>query len=167
MTEKGPEKWHEKFELSYYDFNKAANDFMLKVVRPFREKYGKEEVHKLVEKVSEEEGTNMAKRVIAKTPISNFEDFKKIIKGILDTQFKRIVTYETTENTDKKITFKINECLYAKVYNDLNESEFGYCRGCHGDFAMAKAFHPKVTLTRKNTLMQGDDHCDICYTWED
>ena len=167
MTGKGPEKWYDKFEISYYDFNKAAYDFMLKVVKEFREKYGKEEVHKVLEKLSEKDAINGAKRAIAKTPINNFEDFKKVITGMLDNVFKVVVTYETTENTDKKITFKINECLYAKIFNDLKEPELGYCRACHGDFEMAKAFHPKIKLTRKNTLMQGDDHCDICYTWED
>ena len=167
MTDKGPEKFNKKIEMTYYDFNKRANEYMLKFIEVFREKYGKEEVHKLAEEKSEKDAIKMAKRVTAKTPINNFEDFKKAITGILNTAFKDSVTYETTENTDKKLTFIITECMFAKTFNELKEPEFGYSSGCHGDFEMAKALHPKVKLTRTKTLMQGDDHCDICYTWED
>lgn len=167
MTDKGSEKFNKKIEMTYYDFNKAANNYLLKFVDAFREKYGKEEALKLAEELSDKNANTMAKRTIAKTPINNFEDFKKVITGILNTAFKDAVIYETTENTEKKLTFIITECLYAKTFQELEEPDFGYSLSCHGDFEMAKAFHPKIKLTRTKTLMQGDDHCDICYTWED
>ena len=46
------------------------------------------------------------------------------------------------------------------------ESDIGYANTCHGDFAAAKAFSPKLRLERTKTLMVGDGCCDLKYMWD-
>ena len=46
---------------------------------------------------------------------------------------------------------------------ELNDPELSYAVACHYDIEAAKNMNPKFVLTRKKTLMEGDDCCDFCY----
>ena len=168
MTDKGPEKFYSKFDATYYDMFMLKFKTIVDFVKPIQEKFGIEEVNKIVEKVGNDDGIQMVNQIKSQMPINNFNDFKKAFMGILSSKtFQTGLVYEIIEDADKKLKLNVTQCLWAKCFNDLKESEIGYCAVCNADYAMAKAFHPKIKLTRNKTLMQGKDLCDFCYEWEE
>ena len=168
MKDKGPEKFYSKFDATYYDVFMLKFKTIVDFVKPFQKKIGVEEANKIVEKIGDEDGVKLVNQLLTQMPVNNFEDFKKLFMSLLNSKnFQVALNYEIIENSEKKFELKVTDCLYAKAFRDLNEPEIGYCSVCNGDFAMAKAFHSKIKLTRTKTLMQGNDYCDHCYTWEE
>jgi len=60
-----------------------------------------------------------------------------------DEGYKTILTIEVIENSDDLVSWRVTECLNAKVFRELDAAEIGYATLCHGDEAWAKAFNPK------------------------
>jgi len=57
---------------------------------------------------------------------------------------------------------KITKCKWYEVMKDLNEPDISYAVCCYYDFEATKNMNPNFVLTRKKTIMQGDDYCDFC-----
>jgi hypothetical protein len=80
--------------------------------------------------------------------------------------------FQTLFQSHNFINFKISEgvlgsktikCKWYEVMKELNDPELSYAVACHYDIEAAKNMNPKFVLTRKKTLMEGDDCCDFCY----
>ncbi len=80
-----------------------------------------------------------------------------------DEGYKTILTIEIVENREDLVSWRVTECLNAKVFRELDAAEIGYATLCHGDEAWAKAFNPNIQFSRTKTLMEGHDCCDHCY----
>ncbi|HBE41557.1 MAG TPA: hypothetical protein DDW27_10215 [Bacteroidales bacterium] len=80
-----------------------------------------------------------------------------------DEGYKIILTIEVIENREDLVSWKVTECLNAKVLLELDAAEIGYATLCHGDDAWARAFNPNIQFIRTKTLMEGHDCCDHCY----
>jgi len=101
-------------------------------------------------------------RSIAKyKPENTLKDF--IRPFYEDEGYKTILTIEVIENSDDLVSWRVTECLNAKVFRELDAAEIGYATLCHGDEAWAKAFNPNIQFTRIKTLMEGHNCCDHCY----
>lgn len=70
---------------------------------------------------------------------------------------------EVLEQTDKKFTFNVYRCQYAKMYEHMGIRELGKTLSCDRDFALIEGFNPKIRLTRTQTIMEGADVCDFCF----
>jgi hypothetical protein len=73
---------------------------------------------------------------------------------------------EMIEISAQKYHFKVKECLWAKVYRDLNAPEYGLAFECCTDFPVCQVYNKALRLKRDKTLMMGDDCCDFIYTWD-
>jgi hypothetical protein len=80
-----------------------------------------------------------------------------------DDHYKTILTIEIIENREDLVSWKISECLNAKIFRELDAVDIGYATLCHGDEAWVKAYNPKIRFIRTKTLMEGHDCCDHCY----
>jgi hypothetical protein len=80
-----------------------------------------------------------------------------------DPFWRHVLTFELVENTAKAAEIKVTECLWAKTFREANAADIGYAFVCHGDFAYAPAFNPKMKMIRTKTLMQGHDCCNHRY----
>jgi len=80
-----------------------------------------------------------------------------------DEGYKTILTIEVIENREDLVSWRVTECLNAKVFRELDAAEIGFATLCHGDEAWAKAFNPSIKFTRTKTLMEGHECCDHCY----
>jgi len=84
---------------------------------------------------------------------NNFRDFSKRwhdLEAILEIK------------NDEKMVYKITKCRWAEDLKFI-DSKIGYTIMCHQDFERTKNFNPDFVLTRKHTLMEGDEYCDFCY----
>lgn len=168
MTEKGPDKFYTPSDATFYDLFMLKFKTIIDFVNPMKEKFGAEEVNEIVKKVGEDDGIKIAEQVKTQMPINSIEDVKNFYIGFMNSKpMQAALTYEILEETDKNLKFNVTECLYAKGFKDLNETELGYCAVCHADYALVKALNPKLKLTRTKTLMQDEDCCDFHFTLEE
>ena len=71
---------------------------------------------------------------------------------------------EVLELSDEKLSFDVNRCRYAELYQALGIPELGEILSCGRDFALSEGFNPKLKLTRTQTILGGSSHCDFRYT---
>ncbi len=71
---------------------------------------------------------------------------------------------EIVEQTEESFIFNVRRCRYAELYNKLGVSRYGAIFSCARDFALINGFNEKISLRRTQTIMEGTDHCDFCYT---
>jgi hypothetical protein len=57
--------------------------------------------------------------------------------------------------------------LWAETFKKMNATDLGYNTCYRPDFAMARAYHPKIGLERTKTLMQGDGYCNHTCYWKE
>ena len=80
--------------------------------------------------------------------------------------YQNMMTRDIIEQSGKSLEIKVSECLWAKTFQDRNAADIGYATVCYSDFSAAKASHPKITLVRTKTIMQGHAYCDHRWNWE-
>jgi len=153
-------------DMSYKQvFEFAFRDSFIPILQNLANSTGKDELIEMLKKASSEAGAyrgeKWSKRVL-KNDLSTFSAYLK-----KPTRFwEHTCTYEILEYKEKVVAVKYIECLWATIFREENASDIGYAALCHGDFAIAHAFNPKIKMTRTKTLMQGDDCCNHRYEWE-
>ncbi len=81
--------------------------------------------------------------------------------------FQHALVYEIVEDTPKAFEVRISKCLWAKTFRDADAAAMGYAGICYPDFAVARAYSPKMKLIRTKTLMQGYEYCNHRYVWSE
>jgi len=71
---------------------------------------------------------------------------------------------EIIKQTEASLIFNVTRCRYAELYKKLGVSGYGTIFSCARDFALINGFNEKITLRRTQTIMEGADLCDFCYT---
>lgn len=170
--EKTPEKWQDKVDITYEDYFRTPyyipNKGAVELVRELEGFMGKEKAHETVEKVFERMATDLAKKQAEEKPINNFEEYKNAFKESMKQPFhSHAINSTIVEETSKKLSANMTECLFAKTFKEMNATDLGYIMCCKLDFATTKISNPKLKLTRTKTLMQGDECCNFTYTWEE
>ncbi len=101
-------------------------------------------------------------------PVNSFEDFKAGEKAEnVSPYFSNTLTLTYPEETPNKLTLHVSECLWAKVFKEMNATDLGYVLFCQPDFAYPPACNPHIKMRRTKTLMQGDSYCDHTFYWEE
>ena len=54
--------------------------------------------------------------------------------------------------------------LLKKIVEMTEKEKNGTIFSCARDFALINGFNEKITLRRTQTIWEGADHCDFCYT---
>lgn len=75
--------------------------------------------------------------------------------------------FEVLVANDNKLSLNVTRCRYAEMYKKRGIEEFGYLLSCGRDFALVEGFNPGIKLTRTQTIMEGADCCDFCFTQRD
>jgi Na+-transporting NADH:ubiquinone oxidoreductase subunit NqrF len=140
----------------------------VELARAFEQALGRDKAFEIIKRSTEKSAIEYIKNQMSKKPIKNFEDFKNFIEEENKSPFwAHVLTLTHPEKTSKKLTYHITECLWAKTFKEMNATDLGYIYCCRPDFAMAKAYHPKIGLKRTKTLMQGDNCCNHAYYWKE
>ena len=170
MEKKKTHKFQEKMqsEMTYEQYFQSLYMGTVELARAFEKVIGKEKAQEITRKAAEEAGVRGIKQLVSMKPIENFEDFKLMLKGTNTSPLmSHVLTVTYPEEQPKKLSCKITECLWAKIFKEMNAADLGYIICCNPDFATAKAYHPNIKLKRTKTLMQGDGYCDHTYCWEE
>ena len=101
-------------------------------------------------------------------PANSFEEFKAGEKtDNASPYFSNTLTLTYAEETPNKLTLHVTECLWAKVFKEMNATDLGYVLFCQPDFAYPPVCNPHIKMRRTKTLMQGDSYCDHTFYWEE
>ena len=152
--------------MSYKEVHELAfRRLLIPIFQNLSNSIGKNEFIGMLMKANSEfsthRGQNWAKRVPENDLSTYTSHFKK------PSQFsEHTSTYEILEFTENVVEVKYTECICATIFREADASDIGYAAICHGDFAVAQGFNPKIKLIRTKTLMQGDDCCNHRYLWE-
>jgi hypothetical protein len=168
MSKKTQHKFQEKLELTYEQLFRSSIEDAVELAKAFEHALGRDKALGIIKKWTEKSVTEAVKNQMVEKPIKSFEDFKRLRKMQEKSPvWTHMLTLTHPEETSKKFSYNITECLWAKVFKDLNATDLGYVLRCSHDFTMARAYHPKLRLKRTKTLMQGDNCCNHIYYWKE
>lgn len=68
---------------------------------------------------------------------------------------------DVIEQSDERFSFNVTRCRYAEMYRSLGIPELGRLLSCNRDFSLVEGFSPTIKLTRTQTIMEGQSHCDF------
>jgi hypothetical protein len=159
-------KFQEDSGMSFQEvFEFAFKDF-IQTMESFARQMGRDKLLEMLTKDSEDAMRLSAQKTVERPQKNNFAAFKAMYKKTPDRFWEHIQTTLITEESNTVIASKVTECLYAKTFRDAGAADIGYAWSCHGDFAWAQAFNPKLRLIRDKTLMNGDEYCNFRRIWE-
>ena len=170
MKKKTPHKFQEKMQsgMTYERYFQDRYRSPVGLARAFELALGRKRTIEIVKKWAEKSGTESAKNQSSMKPIKKFEDFGLFMKEEDESPFwTHVLTKTYPEETPVKLSCRITECLWAVTFKKMNATDLGYNICCRPDFAMARAYHPKIRLKRTKTLMQGDGYCNHTYYWKE
>ncbi len=112
---------------------------------------------KVIKKDAIDSGSQLAKKF-------NGNGISELANTIMEVwcEEEALVIDVLKENEDE-FHFNVTRCLYAEIYQKLDETELGKCLSCERDFPFNDGFNPEITLVRTQTIMEGADHCDFRY----
>ena len=123
---------------------------------------GEDKLIPMLEKHSEAEGLEVGTMLAKRFGGSDFATWKKIFQPDAPN-LKVSLTMSITEDTDTVHELKVTECLWADVFLRADAGNLGRAAKCHGDYAMATSFNPRLKMVRDKTLMQGHAYCNHRY----
>lgn len=159
VTEKEKHKFLNDAKMSFKDVFGFAYRGNVSLMNLLADKIGKDKFMKLLKEAASESAARGAKQMAKNLPKNDLAAWTTSLRKP-DYFWKNVLTFEIVEDTEKAFEVKITECLWAKTIRDLKAGDIGYAMICHPDFAMVRAFNPKMKLIRTKTLMQSHDCCN-------
>jgi hypothetical protein len=159
-----------KMDITVYEHFKDKSSKLVSFIRELEQVMGKDRAHEIVSDWAEKNAVSDVRSVVESLdrPIESFNDVKVLLRHWVDALNKDYMeVVEITEETSTKSICIVTECIYAKVFNDLDGADIGYLLHCKQDFPATPAIHPNMRLRRSKTLMEEHNCCDFEYYWED
>lgn len=134
-------------------------------LKELSDEIGKEKVIALLEKRAAVRGAQVGAMMAKQFKGTDFPTWKRIMSPD-NPNFKASLTMSITESNDKVHELKVTECIWAEVFLKADAGELGNAAVCHGDYAMATGFNPKLRMVRDKTLTLGHSYCNHRYIFE-
>ena len=168
MKKKTPHKFQEKVQsgMTYEEYFRDKCHEMVCLAEELERVLGRKKALEIVGKAREKFIVEVTRK--ERGPVKSFEDFKACEKTEnASPYFSNTLTLTYAEESPNELTLHVTECLWAKVFKEMNATDLGYVLHCQPDFAYAEACHPRIKMKRTKTLMQGDSYCDHTFYCEE
>jgi len=170
MSDKKSHKFDEKIDVTYrqYILDTMAGEVSLE--KELESVLGKEKAHELIRTWAENRTVASFKDYLKKIQIKidTFDDF---IKHMDEMWASKHVSHThactKTNETENSVTYTVTECIWTDIMKKLEATDLGKITMCDLDFVTADLYNPHISLIRKKTLMNGDEHCDFTYVWDE
>ena len=137
-------------------FNFTFVNTYIPVIKDLEKEIGKEELYDLIKKTRAETYSNNIKRNsrdIQDRSAASFVEFFWV--PITKSNFyKNCIKISTIEKDSDPCRVVMTDCMYAKAFRRAEAGDLGYATYCNADFAMARAFNPKLKLDRKEKFVR-------------
>jgi hypothetical protein len=128
------------------------------LIRGFAAEIGEQQAIGIVKKVI----TDLARQGGAELAKNLGEQSLKAFAGALDRWRENdALEIEVLEQSDERLSFNVNRCRYAEMYQALGLADLGGHLSCQRDFALVEGFNPSIKLSRTQTIMEGAKFCDF------
>jgi hypothetical protein len=134
------------------------------MIKAFSKEFGKEKTEAVVKKVIRNLAGESGRMLAAFTGGNKLSDLEK---GLPLFAQGGALEFELVEADSEKISMNVTRCRYAEMYKKNGMPEFGYLLSCGRDHAMIEGFNPDIILTRTQTIMEGANYCDFCFSLKD
>ena len=74
---------------------------------------------------------------------------------------------EVLQQTADAFDYNVRRCRYAEMYREMGLGEIGHLLSCNRDGSFCEGYNDRIKLTRTQTIMEGADHCDFRYRFEE
>jgi hypothetical protein len=160
-------KFQHNSNLTFEQAFQFAYQGNIGILQKLADDIGKDKFIEMLKKAASEFAAEGIKQALNRLPNNDFATFVNLF--VNNPQFKNTFTFDVVEQSNNVFEIKVTECLWAKTVRGLsqpNAAELGYASICYPDYAVAKAFNPKLKMIRDKTLMQGDAYCNHRYIFE-
>ncbi len=128
----------------------------------------------MVEQIGEVKAAEILDAAIKKAAIAEGKAFAAKALGGVTSMADFITLYElwtadgalemdVLEATDKTFSFNITRCKYAETYKEMGLGTIGHLMSCNRDGTFCEGYDPRISLERKQTIMQGASCCTFRY----
>lgn len=155
-------KFQNEFCKTYEEAYKWKYVYFIDYMERFAEYIGRDKLIELLKKAADE---NIVKNTKF-DPGRTFSDFAKSLKSRDSSFWNTVLTWDIAVDSDNIFQVKVTECLWAKTFNEKSAGDIGYACMCYPDFSAAIAYHPKMTMERNMTIMQGHACCNHRWIWQ-
>ncbi len=131
------------------------------MLKAFIAELGKEKTLEIAESVIKNLALDAGKFLTELAGGNQLSDLEKILP--LFSQGGAL-QFEQPEIGQDKINLRITGCAFAGMYKQHGLEEFGYLLSCGRDYALFEGFNPEIKFTRTQTIMEGADYCDFCFS---
>jgi hypothetical protein len=147
-------------KLTYAQFFNIQYGEFIQFAKALEHELGKEKLIEFLKKYTNEKAIKIGKNQAKHSPDNSFKTY---IHTFRSESYKKLLTMEIVEDTEKAYELNVSECIWAKTFQNANAGEIGYNTVCFGDYKWAESFNSKIKLLRDKTLMQGDNCCNHRY----
>ena len=71
------------------------------------------------------------------------------------------------QTSDTVFDFDITRCQYAETYKEMGLEKIGHLLSCNRDGTFCQGYDQKISLVRKQTIMEGAPCCTFRYRYND
>jgi L-2-amino-thiazoline-4-carboxylic acid hydrolase len=131
----------------------------------------------MVEQVGEATAVEILDAAIKKAAIAEGQAFAAKAPGGITSMADFIKLYElwtadgalemdVLEATDATFNFNITRCKYAETYKEMGLGKIGHLLSCNRDGTFCEGYDKRISLERKQTIMEGASCCTFRYRFE-
>ncbi|MFC2134602.1 L-2-amino-thiazoline-4-carboxylic acid hydrolase [Bacteroidota bacterium] len=149
-------------KITYRQLMRLRYRNSMNMMNALEKEFGKEKTIKFLKKATTERLTKLGQAQAKDSPDNSLNSYVDQFRG----GYKNTLNKEIVEDSEKAFELKVTECIWASTFLDAKMGDFGNAWICHGDYAWAQGFNPKIRMVRDKTLMQGHNCCNHRYIWE-
>ena len=142
MSSKKTHKFDKKLDITYGQYIKDSMSGEVDLQRELERVLGKEKTHSILREWAEKRTVKLVKDHLKDSgvEIKNFEDFKNYMKKMWTSEHTlQTHTCEITHSSSDRVTYKVTECIWAKMMRELLAADLGLLTMCDIDFVSASA----------------------------
>jgi len=150
-------------KLTYRQVIGARYRGSIRLAKALQEELGKEKTIEFLKSNTRQRMLDYGESQAEKTDDHSLRQYTEQFRNL--DSYKNTLVMEIVEDTEEAFELKVTECLWASTFRDADAGEIGFAMVCHGDYAWAEGFDPKIKLIRDKTLMEGATICNHRYVW--
>jgi L-2-amino-thiazoline-4-carboxylic acid hydrolase-like protein len=131
----------------------------------------------MVAQIGEEKAWSILDAAIRRAAVSEGREFARQAPGGVTSMAHFIQLFdlwtadgaleiEVLEASDDRFDFNVTRCRYAETYREMGLGKIGHLLSCNRDGTFCVGYDRKISLERKQTIMQGASCCTFRYTYE-
>jgi len=150
-------------DVPYIEQKKIQAEILVPFLKALYEKFGKEDVKKILEDVVDKLAYQEGVDFFADNPGTTIDKIVKQGEYFATSYDGPAINVEPVSMSDTDIILNITRCAYADYFKGIGESELGEILACRPDFPRTAGYNAGVTLERPDTIMCGAEKCGFHY----